>query len=214
MSEILFFENLSVDLPQDRIYQRLGYRTGVTVLSHGQRKEIQGYIQDAAGLIELKGAALRLKIKQKKVNRLVLENGLSFAGKNLVKMLDGCKEAVLMAATCGRTVVEAAGYDSQGRNVARAVVLDAAASEMADAGLGWIMEYYNRVLRREGLRVLPRRFSAGYGDFPLRQQKVIHEALMLERMGIRITDTFILMPEKSVTAITGIEKLGEPSADK
>ena len=42
------------------------------------------------------------------------------------------------------------------------------------------------------------------GDLPLESQRIMHRLLDLERIGVSITDHCILVPEKSVTAITGI----------
>jgi len=51
---------------------------------------------------------------------------------------------------------------------------------------------------------LPWRFSAGYADFNLENQKAIHEMLQMGKNGVAITPSFILLPEKPVTAISGI----------
>ena len=89
-------------------------------------------------------------------------------------------------------------------DLAAAVVYDATASEMTDAALDWLMDYLNQQLRREGKTLLPRRFSAGYADFNLENQRAIYETLQMVKMGVQITPSFILLPEKSVTAISGI----------
>jgi len=66
------------------------------------------------------------------------------------------------------------------------------------------MGYFNRTLLRENRQLLKKRYSAGYGDLLLETQKTIHRLLQLDRIGIRITDSCMLIPEKSVTAVTGI----------
>jgi len=57
-------------------------------------------------------------------------------------------------------------------DLARAVVYDAVAGEMVDDALTWIMNYYKGELVREGKQLDHRRFSCGYGDFLLKEQKV------------------------------------------
>ena len=56
----------------------------------------------------------------------------------------------------------------------------------------------------QGKTLLPRRFSAGYADFNLENQKALYERLQMGKIGVTITPSFILLPEKSVTAISGI----------
>ena len=78
---------------------------------------------------------------------------------------------------------------------------------MTDSGLDWIMDYMNQDLMRKARRITKARFSAGYGDFSLENQKAIHALLQLNKIGVFISDRCILMPEKSVTAVAGIVAL-------
>jgi cobalamin-dependent methionine synthase I len=56
----------------------------------------------------------------------------------------------------------------------------------------------------EGLIPLKARYSAGYGDLALENQRQIHRLLGMELLGVSLTDHSVLVPEKSVTAISGI----------
>ena len=87
-----------------------------------------------------------------------------------------------MGATAGNAIMEAIKEKTHQDNLAAAVVYDATASEMTDAGLDWIMDYLNQHIRREGKTLLPRRFSAGYADFNLENQKAIYEMLQMEKL--------------------------------
>jgi len=49
------------------------------------------------------------------------------------------------------------------------------------------------------------RFSPGYGDLSLENQKLFFKALELEKMGMKLTESLMMFPEKSVTAIAGVE---------
>jgi len=109
-----------------------------------------------------------------------------------------------MGATAGHPIMEAIREKTNHGDLTAAVVYDATASEMTDAALDWIMHYINGQLRREGKHLLPRRFSAGYADFALENQKAMHQKLQMEKIGVSITPDYILLPEKSVTAISGI----------
>jgi cobalamin-dependent methionine synthase I len=118
-------------------------------------------------------------------------------------LLEKSREAVLMAATAGKTAMAARDSEIKAGNGSAALIIDAVASETADAGLDWIQEFLNGQLARQG-RKLTNRYSPGYGDLDLSAQKIIYDALDLEKIGISITDRFILAPEKSVLAIAGI----------
>jgi hypothetical protein len=204
MESIVFLEKISIDPPREKIYQRLGFKKRTTQISETQQEETDRFIQEASFLISLKGSLLRLAIKHNDGKKIFLDRGLTFTSENLSVFLRDCRETVFMAASAGSAIMDAIKEKTRQDDLAAAVVYDATASEMADAGLDWIMNYLNQHLRREGKTLLPRRFSAGYADFNLENQRAIYDILQMGRIGVTITPSFILLPEKSVTAISGI----------
>jgi hypothetical protein len=204
MDSVVFLEKISIDPPREKIYQRLGYKKRTTEISANQKEETDRFINEASRLISLKGALLRLTIHHNDGEKIIMAGDLTFASKKLSAFLCDCQETVLVGATAGNGIMEAIKGKTQQDDLAAAVVYDATASEMTDSALDWIMSYLNQHLRREGKALLPRRFSAGYADFYLENQKAIHRILQMEKLGVKITSSFILIPEKSVTAIFGI----------
>jgi hypothetical protein len=204
MESVIFLEKISIDPPREKIFQRLGYKKRTTEISTNQQKETDLFIHEASSIIALKGALLRLAILHNDGEKIILSNNLTFQSSKLAAFLHDCRETVLMGSSAGSSIMEAIQEKSRRDDLAAAVVYDATASEMADAALDWMMNYFNQLLRREGKTLLPRRFSAGYADFDLRNQKAIYELLQMNKIGVEITSEFILLPEKSVTAISGI----------
>lgn len=204
MESIVFLEKISIDPPRAKIYQRLGFKKRTTQIPVNQRKEIDRFIDEAASIISLQGSLLRTPINKNDGKKIILAGNLTFTSEKLSTFLLNCEEAVLMGATAGNSIMEAIKEKTNQDNLAAAVVYDATASEIVDAGLDWIMDYLNQQVRRERKTLLPRRFSAGYADFDLKNQKVLYQKLQMEKIGVTITSSFILLPEKSVTAISGI----------
>jgi hypothetical protein len=197
-------ENISLQPPTAKIYSRLGFKKKITSLSSSRKHETDRHIAEAASLIALRGSFLRLPIHENDGRNIRLTDGLSFESTKLAAFLGNCREAALLGATAGRAIMEAIQNKTNHDDLTAAVVYDATASEMTDAALDWITDYINRQLSREGRHLLPRRFSAGYADFALDNQKNIHEILRLTEIGVTLTSRFLLLPEKSVTAISGI----------
>ena len=51
------------------------------------------------------------------------------------------------------------------------------------------------------------RYSPGYGDFPLAAQSTVLALLDAPRtVGVALTDTLLMVPSKSVSAIIGVKK--------
>jgi len=198
------FTAIPPTLPEDAVYRRLGRKQNITAIPRAQKNEIHAYMHEALSLIELKGSARTLTIITMSDGRIELEDGTVFESAGLSKMLSGSQEVLLMAATAGTAIMQVIASDIAGANITRGVVLDATASEVVDAGLSWIMAYFNQVLLRQGRIVTRKRFSAGYGDLALVNQRTLYRLLKLERIGIDITESCILIPEKSVSAIAGI----------
>lgn len=202
----MVFHTIRIAPPRQKIYQRLGYHRQVTQITPQQQTLTDRYIDDALSLIHLQGAVRRIPIIDRQSDVIVLEDGIRLESEKLVAFLHNCDEALVMGATAGEEIMAAIHHDLATEAVTRAVVFDATASEMADGTLDWLMDYTRQALMREGKVLLPRRYSAGYGDFALENQQLFQALLNLGEIGVRITEQSILVPEKSVTAITGIRK--------
>lgn len=204
LNSVTILEKIIIDPPLAKIYSRLGFHKKMSALSPARRQETDQYIQDAVALMSLRGSFLLLPVRENNGRKIVLRGGLSFESAQLARFLRDCREAALMGATAGSPIMEAIVRKTKEDQLTAAVTYDATASEMVDAALDWIMDYINRQLTREGKHLLPRRFSAGYGDFALENQKRIHRKLQLKKIGVTLTPSFLMIPEKSVTAISGI----------
>ena len=88
------------------------------------------------------------------------------------------------------------------RDMAKAVLLDGCGSAWVEAGCD---EAEGELSERLPGRFLTDRFSPGYGDLPLSLQPAICGALDTQRiLGLYVTDSCLLNPGKSVTAIVGV----------
>lgn len=123
--------------------------------------------------------------------------------ESLGKNLRDCSGVLVFAATLG-TGADRLIQKYTRLEMSRAVALQAAAAAM-------IEEYCDQACRRLGESYEKRgfylrpRFSPGYGDFPLSCQPGLLDGLEAgKRLGIRLTDSLLMLPTKSVTAVIGI----------
>ena len=122
-------------------------------------------------------------------------------------MLADCHDAAVLVCTLG------AEFDRwvrqlQARDMARAVMLDALGSAYVEAG-GDAAEAAIRA-RFPGMH-LTDRFSPGYGDFPLEAQPALADFAGAARIGVTVTDSLLMNPQKSVTAVVGIADTPQPA---
>ena len=132
---------------------------------------------------------------------LLAGTGVRLTGATASTMLAQCRRAALLACTLG------SGFDTllrkeQARDMGRAVMLDACGSAWVESGCNAAEEELR--VRLPGL-FLTDRFSPGYGDLPLDIQPAVCAALDAgRRVGIHVSDSFLMNPMKSVTAVIGI----------
>lgn len=207
MDKLITFERIPVEPPLEAIYRRLGYRKGLTQVRPGEAAAIGNRIDEACSLITLKGAARRLPILSRDAGRIGLPGGHALQSAQLAALLARAGEILVMGATAGAGIIEAIRQDTADDNLTRAVVLDATASEMVDAALDWMESLFGRELRRESRQLTKSRFSCGYGDLALENQRLFYDLLEMKQLGVELTETFILVPEKTVTAVAGIEPI-------
>jgi len=121
----------------------------------------------------------------------------------LAKNLQDCREVILFAATVGLGIDRLIRKASAG-NVADAVWLQALGAERIEALCDTFCEKQRALAAEKDLYLRPR-FSPGYGDLPLALQKDIFRTLDCSRqIGLTLTESLLMMPSKSVTAIVGI----------
>lgn len=138
---------------------------------------------------------------------------LDIVSKNLGKNLKGCQSAVVLGATLG------AGVDMLLRkyaltDMARVVALQACAAALLEEYLDECQEEIRKEMAEQGLYLRPR-FSPGYGDFSIEHQEMILRMLdTAKTIGLTMTDSSMLTPTKSVTAIIGLSKINVPCHTK
>lgn len=128
-------------------------------------------------------------------------------GADIKKLLEGCRNVVLFGATLGMET-ERLLRKAQVRSMEEALLLDAC----ADSAIEAVCDRFCAELEKKlAPCYLTDRFSPGYGDLPLEFQKVIFQKLDLTaHCGIRLTDSCLMIPQKSVTAIIGISDTPKP----
>ena len=123
------------------------------------------------------------------------------SSKDLAKNLKSCNKIALVTATVGLELDRLIAKYSR-TSPSRAVILQAAGGGIVEE----MLDRFEGILQKEGLKLKPR-FSCGYGDLELSLQKDIFKALGCEKnIGVYLTDSLLMTPTKSVSAIIGIKQ--------
>ncbi len=120
---------------------------------------------------------------------------------SLAKNLKNCREAIVFAATIGIDTDRILGKYSI-ISPSYANTLQAVGTAAIESFCDILMEYLSR---KEG-ELCPR-FSPGYGDLKLDvQNDILNKLESRKNIGLHITDSLIMIPSKSVSAIVGIKE--------
>lgn len=120
------------------------------------------------------------------------------------RYLDGCESIILFAATAGleldRLIMR---YSKQSPSLALSI--QAIGAERIEALCDTFCKDMSEEFSRRDKELRPR-FSAGYGDLPLRVQTDVFDALSCQsKIGLTLNKSLLMSPTKSVTAIIGVK---------
>ncbi|MCL1930319.1 MAG: hypothetical protein FWF55_00765 [Treponema sp.] len=127
--------------------------------------------------------------------------GMTVHSQNLAQHLAGCRRAALLAATLG-TEADTLIRRFSVQDMEKAVIAQAVCAAMIEAYCDTIEGEITRKPEFDGLYPTAR-FSPGYGDFAIAHQKDMLNMLNSGRIGLTLTEGYMLIPSKSVTAIIG-----------
>lgn len=201
----------ALDVPIDKkeVYRYLGFSINT------QKKEflpeidflIEKSIKEMHSIIHAQGLYRCFPLKKddsKQIPEISFEK-YKIQSTYLYKNLKNCSHVVLFAATIGPQV------DAL---IRRYIKLDAAKAAILQATGAMFTESYVDILNQkislwaksEGF-LTNRRFSPGYGDVDLINQKIFFSVLpCTQKIGLTLTDSLVMAPEKSVTGFIGLYK--------
>ena len=163
---------------------------------------INSSIQSLNEVITPKVITKRIKVTLQKSN-IITFGSVFIQSRDLFLHLTNCKEILLFAATLGVQADQLIRTYSA-MDMSKAVILHACAAAAIEQFCDECQESIARELSLQGLHQRPR-YSPGYGDFSLSyQQELLNLLDAPKKIGLTSTESQMLSPSKSVTAIIGL----------
>lgn len=134
--------------------------------------------------------------------------GPTLEGKSIRHHLEGCGKVAVMTATAGGAIEQAVTDSFAAGRYAYSLLLDAAGTQAVEQIADEVEKEIGRQAGRMGLTTRWR-FSPGYGDWPLTAQRDIAPLAGCDRIGISLTESLMLQPRKSITAVVGLGATAE-----
>ncbi|MHB1604796.1 MAG: vitamin B12 dependent-methionine synthase activation domain-containing protein [Leptospirales bacterium] len=212
----VFFNNIPYEIEERQILRemRIPRKSFLRELDEpALATQIKKAINEGYQLIQGKGVFRTLTITGIQDHLVTTrETNTLFTGEKMVKLLKYCDFATLLVATIGPQLEE---------RVDKLASDEPAYSFFLERVGAWMADYMgihiDRVLEKEINRFgygRTFRFGVGYGDWPLSSQKEVMELTEASKIGISLTDSFIMIPRLSVSAVIGWERTADAPRKK
>lgn len=145
----------------------------------------------------------------------LVDGKIKLEGKSIGKHLSSCEKVICLAATVGIDIENEITRRFDAGDYTSAILLDAAATSAIEQVADAVENSIKQKFAKEGFKTRWR-FSPGYGDLPLESQTKVFDLSQASKIGITLTESMMLEPRKSITAIVGLyrsseKKLGQAS---
>lgn len=197
-----FFEGISVSIRKEDVFRLLGRKNGNVPGRTAMR--LNQFIDRARDLVEARVVYSTRNIEDVGKDTVTLEGGIPFKSVKLSKSLDKCDSATVFLATIGSDIDVLIKDLSNKNKLSDAFIYDAIGSVAVEEAVDDFQNRFDLDLS-ESRKSTTVRFSPGYCDWSIKEQKKIFDVLDSGAAGVSLSPTFLMNPRKSVSGVFGIQ---------
>lgn len=144
-------------------------------------------------------------IKKHEESVEIEDAGLNLKSVSIARHLKDSERCIVFAATLGVVIDNRIRFYSK-MDLEKSIIFDACASSAIEAVCNSACDEIGTRINKEFSLGITGRFSPGYGDLALTCQKNVLRVLKADkRIGLTCSDSSLLIPTKSVTALIGMQ---------
>lgn len=194
---------LTARIPVARVLGRLGYRKKNTQPGNQIRQLLEEELEIARSLMRLEGMQQSFPVSIDPPGKITVAETFTISSRKLLRFLGSSFRIYLIAVTIGPRLEQRATMLQETGELTRAVLVDAIGSETVENACARI---HKKIRERESTRgfATTGRFSPGYGDWKLQDQQCFHRLLETAKIGISLSENYMMIPQKSVSAVIGV----------
>lgn len=189
-------------LNRSEAFRYLGMRNGMTI-SENLLRITEECEQELLKAVKPRYVYRMFDIEEAAEGVKLSDTSLILKGRDISAHLKGCEHCILLCATLS------SGADRlirthEAEGMEKALITDS----LASAAIEQVCEEAEKEIQNVYSHYFYTwRFSPGYGDFPLEVQgEFLNIVDAPKRIGVTVTDSLILIPRKSVTAVIGVSE--------
>ena len=194
------FPPLPVTIGRSDVLHLLGYRRKGLETPPETEAKLEREIAIARELLRFRGVYLKSPM-QVIADEISLPGGFIIPSVKFANWVKDCREIYLFAVTAGPLFSERIEALTARGEIASALMADAAGSAAAEACARTANDY---IISLEPKAKLTKRYSPGYGDWKIEENRKLLKLLQADKIGIEINQGGMMLPLKSVSAAIGV----------
>ena len=201
-------KNIKLKIDEEEVLRYQGYhrnKAGETseIILQITREEIeQGYC-----LFEPKGIYSKVVIKNiSSEGRINLENGLCLEINNsMLNLLKGTSYLAFGLSTIGNNLEEKVAELFAKNEYPKAMALDAVGTVASKFLSNYVKSLICQEAKEQNFQTT-KYFNPGSCDWNINQQKIIFQIIPADKIGVKLTESYMMIPKKSLSWVIGIGK--------
>ena len=138
--------------------------------------------------------------------RINLENEFVFRfSKSVINQLKGASHLLIGVVTIGDCLEKKVSELFSQGEYPRALALDAVGTVAVEDFSREVRKLARQEEKEQGFKT-SRHFSPGYGGWEVSQQDIIFKSISADNIGVRLTEGYMMLPQKSLSWIIGVGK--------
>ena len=200
-----YIEEAPVSIEPREVLRFQGCRAGLPQVREKIQRLVQSQIDHSYRLIQPRAVFCLFPSHLYSEGRIKVEGGKEFSIGRVARNWTGLKYLALAICTIGQALEREVSKLFSAGEYAAAVMLDSAGSAAAES----LTDYVNNVVCQQALSkelTLTTRISPGYGDWALQEQRIMFALLPGDKIGVTLTEKYMMRPRKSVSFATGMRE--------
>jgi hypothetical protein len=198
-------KHIKIEINEEKILRDIGYDIGYEPPAR-MKALVHKYAQNANQLINPVYSYVIRDIDFIIGSNVFVEDGAIFQSRVISVLLKKCEQVAVFALTIDGYLEEVVGHLTDNGLVVQARVLDAIGSDAAEQVAEHVQHVVTERAHALGLST-SRRFSPGYCDWDVDQQRMLFRTMNGSSAFIQLTDECLMIPQKSISGIIGIGTL-------
>ena len=207
MREMRIIKNIKLDIDKDAVWRYQDYsRKKVKNPNQNILQITEEEINRGYNLFKPQGIYRLIKIIDSTSREINLENGLTFEfPESIINQLKGANHLIIGVVTIGDFLEKRVSeLFSQGEYL-RALALDAVGSVAVEDFSQKVRNLARQEVIEQDFQT-SRHFSPGYSGWDVSQQEVIFKIIPADKIGVKLTKGYMMLPQKSLSWVIGVGK--------